>query len=353
MPTIADIARKAGVSKAAVSYAFNDPTRLSNGTVERILAVADELAYSPNPVARSMSIGRTGTLGVLVPQPLPEMLRNPFFAQFLEGVAQAAGEAELPILLVPPIRGSLERAISAAAVDGFLTLGLETFRPTMHVLERRRLPYVMVDGDPVDGVACVNIDDEGGAYQAMRAVLDRGHRRIGILGIRSPQRGKWERYVGTLRRRMAGYVRALNENGFTVDGETVRLTECVVSEAGGSAGFRRLRTRGFRPTAIVAMSDVIALGAAEEASKGGLGVPSEISIVGFDDISEAALVRPALTTIRQPTTKKGETAAELLVQLVNRKITWRHIVLDTTLIIRDSVASAPDQASPQLPPVTQ
>jgi DNA-binding LacI/PurR family transcriptional regulator len=340
MPTIADIARKAGVSKASVSYAFNDPSRLSNGTVERILAAAEELAYSPNPVARSMSIGRTGTLGVLVPQPLPEMLRNPFFAQFLDGVAQVAGEAELPLLLVPPIRGSMEGAISSAAVDGFLTLGLETFRPTMHVLERRRLPYVMVDGDPVDGVACVNIDDEGGAFQAMRAVLDRGHRRIGILGIRSPQRGKWEKYVGTLRRRMTGYVRALAEDGLAIDGESVRLTECDVSEEGGRAGFRRLRKRGTQPTAIVAMSDVIALGALEEALEAGIRVPDDLSFVGFDDIPEATWVRPALTTIRQPATEKGSTAAGLLVQLVNRNGDPRHVVLDTTLIERRSIGPA-------------
>lgn len=339
MPTIADIARKAGVSKAAVSYAFNDPARLSGATVERILAVAEELQYTPNPIARSMSNGRTGTLGVLVPQPLPEMLRNPFFAQFLDGVAQVAGEAELPLLLVPPIKGSMERAVSAAAVDGFLTLGLETFRPTMHLLERRRLPYVMVDGDPESGAACVNVDDEGGAYQAMKAVLARGHRRIGLLGIRSPQRGQWRKYVGTLQRRMTGYLRALSEYGLTIDGHDVRLTECEVDEAGGRMGFRRLWKH--HPTAIVAMSDVIALGAMEEARELGLALPEQVSFVGFDDIREAAWVQPALTTIRQPMTEKGATAAGLLVRLIQKEDAAARIVLDTTLIERASIAPPP------------
>jgi DNA-binding LacI/PurR family transcriptional regulator len=338
MPTIADIARTAGVSKTSVSYALNDPARLSQATVARILAVAEELQYTPNPVARSMSKGRTGTLGVLVPQPLPEMLRNPFFAQFLDGVAQVAGEAELPLLLVPPIRGSMERAVSEAAVDGFLTLGLETFRPTMHLLERRRLPYVMVDGDPQDGVACVNIDDEGGAYLAMKAVLARGHRRVGLLGIRSPQRGQWSKYVGTLRRRMAGYLRALAEHGLEIDGHDLRLTECEVSEAGGRAGFRRLWKHGPHPTAIVAMSDVIALGAMEEALESGASVPADVSFVGFDDIREAAWVRPALTTIRQPMAEKGSTAAALLVRLVQKEQAAAQIVLETRLIERSSVA---------------
>lgn len=338
MSTIADIAKRAGVSKASVSYALNDPSRLSSATVARILAIAEELAYSPNPVARSMSSGRTGTLGVLVPQPLPEMLRNPFFAEFLGGVAAIAGDAEFPLLLVPPVRGSMERAVSAAAVDGFITLGLETFRPTMHLLERRRLPYVMVDGDPQDGVACINIDDEGGAHLAMQAVVQRGHRRIGMLGIRSPQRGRWEKYAGTLRRRMNGYVRALEEHGLSLDGDQIRLVECDVSEAGGRIGFRRLWKHGPRPTAIVAMSDVIAFGALEEAQEIGISAPDELSIVGFDDIRESAWIRPALTTIHQPATEKGAAAAELLVRLVQKEQIATHVVLETRLIERASVA---------------
>ena len=339
MATITDIARKAGVSKTAVSYAFNDPSRLANGTVARIRAVAEELGYSPNPVARSMSLGRTGTIGVLVPQPLPEVLKNPFFAEFLEGVAAAAGEAELPIMLVPPIRGSVQHAVNGAAVDGFLTLGLETFRPAVHLLERRGRPYVMVDGDPVDRVACVNVDDEGGAYEVMRHVLAHGHRDVGILGIRSPQRGRWTQYVGTLRRRMSGYGRALAEVGLGMDSPYVRLTECDVSEEGGRAGFGRLWKRASRPTALVAMGDLIAVGALEAALDAGLDVPRQLSVVGFDDIPESRWVRPALTTVHQPVREKGRVAAELLIDLLRGMAAPRHIMLETRLVERHSVAS--------------
>lgn len=336
--TITDIARRAGVSKTAVSYAFNDPSRLANGTVDRILAAAEELGYSPNPVARSMSIGRTGTVGVLVPQPLPEVLKNPFFAEFLEGVAEATGKAELPIMLVPPIRGSMQRAVNGAAVDGFLTLGLETFRPTVHILERRGRPYVMVDSEPTEGVACVNVDDEGGAYAAMRHVLARGHRAVGILGIRSPQRGQWAKYVGTLKRRMAGYARALAEVGLGLDSPTVRLTECDVSEEGGRAGFARLWRRAPRPTAVVAMSDLIAVGALEAAIDAGLGVPGDLSVVGFDDIPQARWVRPALTTVAQPGREKGCVAADMLIARLQGTTEPRHVVLATRLVERQSVA---------------
>jgi alanine racemase len=338
--TIADIALRAGVSKTAVSYAFNDPSRLAKGTVERILAVAEELGYSPNPVARSMSIGRTGTIGVLVPQPLPEMLQNPFFAEFLEGVAEAAGKADLPIMLVPPIRGSMQHAVNGAAVDGFLTLGLEAFRPTMHILERRGRPYVMVDSDPSEGVACVNVDDEGGAYAAMRHVLNKGHRDIGILGIRSPQRGQWQKYVGTLKRRMTGYVRALAEAGLGMDSAGVRLTESDVSEEGGRAAFGRLWKRGRRPTALVAMGDLIAVGALEAALQAGVVVPGDLSIIGFDDIPEARWVSPALTTVRQPAREKGCVAAELLIGLLSGAAAPCQIKLETQLVKRQSVAPA-------------
>jgi alanine racemase len=335
--TITDIARRAGVSKTAVSYAFNDPARLGEETVRRIKAVADELGYSPHPVARSMSTGRTGTIGVLVPQPLTEMLKNPFVAEFLEGVAAATERVELPILLVPPVRGSVEHAVNGAAVDGFLTLGLELFRPTMHVLGRRGRPFVMVDSEPADGVACVNVDDEGGAYAAMRHVLDEGHRRIGILGIRSPQRGRWEKYVGTLKRRMNGYRRALDEVGLQINAGGVRLTECDVTEEGGRVGFRRLWKGTHRPTALVAMGDLIAVGALEAALEARLVLPAELSIVGFDDIPEARWVRPALTTIRQPAREKGRVAAELLIDLLAGRGEPRHVVLETHLVERDSV----------------
>lgn len=336
-PTISDVARRAGVSKTAVSFAFNNPSRLATETVERIRTTAEELGYSPDPVARSMSTKRTGTIGLLVPQTLPEMARNPFFAKFLEGLAEVTTEAELPVLLVPPLRGSMERAVNGAAVDGFITLGLETFRPTMHVLERRGLPYVMVDSDPTQAIACINVDDAEGAYQAMHHVLERGHRRVAILGIRSPRRGQWEKYVGTLRRRMEGYVRALGEFGLEM-GSEVRLTECEVSEQGGRTGLGRVWRRRPRPSALVAMSDIIALGAMQEAQGMGISMPEELSVVGFDDIPEAQWARPRLTTVRQPAREKGRIAAGLLVELLGGAKRTDHLVLGTALVVRDSVA---------------
>ena len=334
--TITDIAAAAGVSKASVSYTFNNPDRVAAATAQRIHSTAERLGYVPNPLARSMSNGRTGTFGVLVPQALEDVLANPFFADFLGGVAATVQDAGYSILLVPPVKGSVERAVGNAAVDGFLTLGLETFRPTMHVLERRQLPYVMVDSEPVIGLACVNVDDVGGAYDAMRLVLRAGHRRIALLGIRSPQRGRWHDYTGTLRRRMTGYVRALDEYGLSLERSTVRLIETEVSAQGGRAALLRLMRRHPHPTAIVAMSDLIAIGALEEALSQGLRVPHDLAVVGFDDIPQAEWVRPALSTVRQPSHEKGRLAAQLLVDLVTGDAEPRHVILPTRLVVRET-----------------
>src|SRR5450759_2634184 len=103
-PNIKDIAEKAGVSKTAVSFAFNNPNRLSEATVQQILKIAEEMGYNPDPVARSMSTGKTGTIGLLLPQPIPEIIRNPSMPEFIEGIGEVCNEASLSLLLVPPLK---------------------------------------------------------------------------------------------------------------------------------------------------------------------------------------------------------------------------------------------------------
>lgn len=336
---IKDIAQKAGVSKTAVSFAFNNPSRLSEATVQQILAIAEEMGYSPDPVARSMSTGRTGTIGLLLPQPMPEIVRNPYFPEFLEGIGEVCTHAGLSLMLVSPMKGSMRRAIVNAAVDGFLTLGLEEYKATMVVLRQRGVPFVTVDSDPIEGVPAINVDDAGGACQAMRHVLAMGHRQIAILPIRSGKQGHYREYVGTLGARMHGYLQALEEYGLSVNGRSVRLVECTSSETGGMEGFQSLWKSRHRPTAIVAMSDIIAIGAIKAAIAAGLQVPRDLSVVGFDDITLASLIQPALTTVAQPSREKGEIAARELVKLLESNLEPLHQVLPTRLVERATVCT--------------
>jgi len=337
--TISEIARRAGVSKTAVSFAFNYPERLSEETLQRILAVAEEVGYAPDPVASNLKTRRTGCIGILVPQPIPIITRNPHTLAFIEGVGEVCHEAGMSLMLVPPLKGNLRRAILRAAVDGFLTLGLETFRGTMVVLQQRGIPFVMVDSDPTPGIPCVNIDDEAGAYAAMSYTLQRGHRRIAILGIRSGHHGDYRKYAGTLQRRVAGYARALAEVGLSLEDPDVRLVECECDAEGGDAGFRAVWQSRWQPTAIVAMADIIAIGVLRAARELNVPVPEDVSLIGYDDIEASSLTCPALTTIRQPAVAKGRTAARLLIRWIeDAAFTAEHVTLPVELVVRESFA---------------
>jgi DNA-binding LacI/PurR family transcriptional regulator len=337
--TIRGIAEKAGVSATSVSFAFNNPSRLPEATVQRILEVAEELGYIPDPVARSMSTGRTGTLGLLVPQPFTEVVRNPYLYEFLEGVAEVCTAAGYSLMIVPPLEGSVRRAISVSAVDGFLTLGLELFKSTMVVLSRREVPFVMVDSDPVEGVPAVNIDDESGAFEVMAHVLQAGHGDIAILGIRSGKEGRYQEYSGTLGKRMKGYLKALATYNLEIDQRRIQLIECSSTISGGQEGFRQIWKKKNSPTAVVAMSDVIAIGVMYAAKQKGLKVPEDLSVAGFDDISMSKLINPELTTVAQPTQEKGRLAADLLVKFIRGECGPSHHILNTKLVIRASVSS--------------
>lgn len=337
--TISEIAKQAGVSKTAVSFAFNDPARLPEGTVQRILSVAEALGYMPNPVARSLSNSRTGNIGLLFPQPLPDILANPYTLDLLRGVGKACDADGYNMMLVSPILGSMHHAISGAAVDGFLTIGLEHYKSTIALLERREIPYVMVDSEPYKGAPCVNVDDTPGAYAAMKHVLDHGHRRIAILGIESGKFGRFETYVGTIHRRMVGYRAALAERGLDVDGEQVQLIECICTQEGGSAGFDAVWQSPNPPTAIVCMADIIAVGVLDSAQARGVQVPHDLSVIGFDDLELSRWTNPPLTTVAQPVEEKGLFAAQLLLQTLQDPALLTHHAFPTRLVTRASVAN--------------
>jgi len=338
--TINDIAKQAGVSKTAVSFAFNRPGRLSPETARRILAVAHEMGYMPNPVARSLNTRRTQALGVIVPQDIPTVLSNPFFAELLSGIGEGCQAAGMSLVLVPPMRGSLVEAAYAALIDGCIVTGLNANDQVVRALRQRRIPFVMLDADAPEDIACVQVDDYQGAYLAMQHVLALGHRYIAIATF-EPFTGRIEDYHGTLRHRFEGYRDALLEAGLSL--EHVSVIECQCSLAGGREAFRILVDLCPRPTALVALSDVIAFGVIDAAHQAGWRVPEHLSVVGFDDLEVSQLLRPALTTVRQPTHEKGRRAAELFIQMMcaaDEAASPRHIKLPVTFIVRESSARA-------------
>jgi len=336
--TISQIAKEAGVSKTAVSFAFNDPSQLSSNTVRHIHEIAEQLGYTPDPIARSMTTRRTNALGLLLPQDIATALANPFYAQFIRGMGHVCGRVGLTLMLVPPLWGSMLKAIPHATVDGFVVVGLEVDRGEIQLMRRRDVPFVMVDSEAPADVPSVNVDDRSGARAVMSHVLDQGHRRIAMICIESGKAGQIEEYTGTLAARLAGYREALEARGLALDSADVQVLEAATSWEGGQAAFDQLWGSGRRPTAIVAMSDIMAIGVMDAAKARGLQLPRDLSVAGFDDLPDARHMLPGLTTVRQPVEEKGRLAADVLVAALAKSDAIDHHILPTELVIRQSVA---------------
>src|SRR5690349_1438501 len=240
--TIADVAEAAGVSKTAVSFAFNNPERLGQATLERVLGVAQDLGYTPHPAARALSTKRSGTIGLLVPQRLATVFGNPFVSELIQGLGEQCDEHDLTLLLVPPLDGSLEQAIRMVSVDGFISLGLSPDDSAVRVVARLGIPNVLVDSEGSADHPAVNIDDEGGAEAAARHVLDLGHRRIAIL-VLPPVRAQKD-LSPSVTRRLAGYRKAIDSAG--APEPTTVITG--ISVAAGGRAFESLPSGRRGPT---------------------------------------------------------------------------------------------------------
>lgn len=334
-PTSNDVAKAAGVSRSAVSFAFNSPEKLSEATRVRILAAATELNYAPNTLARMLKAGQSHSLGVLLPQNLARVLENPYYARFLTGVGQVCDEQGYTMLLTPPLRDSMLKAIPYAAVDGFVVCGLEHDRGEVAELKRHGIPFVLVDSSPREDVSSVDVDDEAGAFEAMQHVLDLGHRRIAVLSLDPGPEVAERGYRGPLARRMAGMERALESAGLQLG--DISLVEVPVTRMDGFRATKKIMAQD-PPTAIVAMSDILAFGALDALHDLNLSVPGDVTVTGYDDLPESSWMRPRLTTVRQAITTKGRTAADLLFSAIRGEDQHPHQLLGTHLIVRDSTA---------------
>lgn len=336
-PTIKDIALKAGVSKTTVSFAINDPGRISVETYNRVMAVVAELDYVPDPVARTLTTKRLGALGLLLPQPVTEALRNPYLCEVIRGIGEVCEEHELSLTMLPPIEGRIIEAARRTFVDGLLTIGVGPEHEAVGVLRRRRVPFVTIDGAAVDGTVNVGIDDAAAAYDLMKHVLGLGHRSLAILAIRSATLSLCEKRFSLVSdRRLAGFARALAELNLGLDSPGIDVLPVECSLEGGAEAALGILARGrSAPTAVLAMADIIALGVYEACRRLRLSVPEWLSVVGFDDIPESERSLPALTTVRQPGRGKGSAAGALVIQLLAGAAP-AHLTLPASLVLRES-----------------
>jgi DNA-binding LacI/PurR family transcriptional regulator len=334
--TSSDVAAAAGVSRSAVSFAFNNPQRISVATRERILAAAEQLGYAPSTLGRMLQAGTTGSIGVLLPQGLGRILENPYYSRFLMGAGQVCDQEGYTLLLTPPLRDSVLKAIPYAAVDGFVVCGLEADRGEVAELTRRGIPFVLIDSDRLEGAPSVEVDDRGGAREVARFLLDLGHRRLAVLSMDPGAEVSVRGYRGPLARRLAGIADALTDFGLTM--ADVRLAEVPVTRSEGYRATVGLMSGDEPPTAVLALSDVLAYGAVDALQELAIRVPAEVSVTGFDDLAESAWFRPRLTTVRQPIVTKGRMAADFLISAIRGEAQHPHQTLGTSLIVRESTA---------------
>jgi DNA-binding LacI/PurR family transcriptional regulator len=342
--TLATIAEELGVSRMTVSNAYNRPEKLSAELRERVLATAKRLGYSgPDPLAATLRRGHVGALGLLFDDPLTYAFTDPAAVLFFEGVAAVGERERVGLVLVPGLLGRPAETdlTRTALVDGFVAYTDVIDDRRLDVVEERGLPLVVVDGPPREGAPSVGIDDRGAARAAAEHLLERGHRDIGIVafplspdGYEGPsdlERQAAGRYFCT-RERLIGMRAAFEAAG--LDWAAVPMEERAPH--GRDAGRRAataLLDRDERPTALLAMSDELAIGALQAAAERGLDIPGDLSVIGFDDTPAAAEAQ--LTTIWQPHREKGETAARMLLEPDAQPA---RVVLPTRLVKRASTA---------------
>ncbi|MFI7706465.1 LacI family DNA-binding transcriptional regulator [Nonomuraea sp. NPDC049480] len=344
--TLQTIADRLGVSRATVSYAFSRPDQLSAGLRQRILEVADELGYAgPNPTARSLRLGRAGALGLIFSETLAYAFADPYAIGFFQGIATAAEDAGVGLLILPLPHGDRRsETVRDAVVDAFCVVSLPDGHPALAEVLARKLPVVIVDEPYVPGHPFVGIDEPAAGAAAARHVLELGHRRIGVamVGLHDDGYTGWadrERQGGAvfeaMRRRREGYQSGCEEAG--LDWEDVPFYEVARnSRAAGRKAGHALLGRDPRPTAILANTDVLALGVLDAAADLGLEVPGELSVMGFSD---SAAEEAGLTTIRQAKQEIGETAGRLL--LSGGTAEPERLLFPHELIVRSSTAPPP------------
>lgn len=334
--TLATIAAHLGVSRSTVSNAYNHPDQLSPSLREKILATALDLGYTgPDPVARRLRQRKAGAIGVLFAESLQRAFADSASVLFLEGIASASEEADSGMLLIPA-KPSEESAqvVQGAIVDGFILYSIPPGHPFVEAALRRRLPIVCVDQTRIEGVSWVGIDDFEASKQAAQHLVDLGHRKIAVLvfglGIGTDADTPSVSSV-----RLDGYRSALEAAGISWD--SVSVIECSSNTQADGASAASVILSTHSATGVLCTSDELALGVIDAARKRSVSVPSQLSVVGFNDLPAAAHCDPPLTTIRQPLVDKGKEAARLLISTAQAGQAGS-IHLDAKLVVRGSTA---------------
>ncbi|MFC5665215.1 LacI family DNA-binding transcriptional regulator [Kitasatospora misakiensis] len=333
--TIAQVAEEAGVSAMTVSNVMNGKPGASEETRRRVTEVAARLGYRPNVSARNLKAGRTGLIGLVALD-----LTSQYGLEILRGVADELAGAERELLVNATYQDAVRETeriefLGRGLVDGVLMIAPVLEDKTVELLRRRNLPCVIIDPRRLDvALPRLSVDNYHGMRLGTQHLIDLGHTRIAYI--------RGEEDLESTALRYQGFQDAMRLAGLEVDERLV--AECDFSYTCGFRTASRLITE-HRPTAIVAGADLMALGAVDAARANGLDVPTDFSVVGFDDLPQAAQTFPGLTTVRQPLHDMGQKAARALLSLIDgQQLLMDHMQVGTELVVRNSTAPPPGDA---------
>ncbi len=342
---LADVAKAAGVSQGTASNVFSRPEVVREEVREHVLETAKRLGYAgPSLTGRLLRAGKVNAIGVAVVEPLAYFFNDPWARALLAAVSQVCDASGTGLALVSAKdRHKLDWNIKSALVDGFILLCVEGGEKLVQLTRERQLPFVALALNDEDAsIPSISVDNLGGAAVAARHLAELGHRRFGVLATELSDdhvgpvsvAGIGRAMYSTSRDRALGYWQALE--AFGIGREDVPIFETLNDKPSVEAGLDYLFSAPEPPTAILAMSDNIALLAINWLRARGLSVPQDVSVIGFDGVPEGGMVEPGLTTMAQPF---AEIAQRAVQAVLHDAIPAEREMIDVTLIVRGSTTA--------------
>lgn len=332
-----DIAKLAGVSSATVSRVINGSNLVRPETVERVRKVIEEVKFFPNNNATTLKYGRSSTYGLIIPD-----ITNPFFPEFIKCFEQIVVEKDQEMLMATTdfhsnrMQQSIRRML-IRKVDGVALLASEIETEPFESLMHNRVPLVTMDrGHIAHGLSDVTINNKSGMDQALQHLKEFRHKKIGYIG------GSAGLTISD--HRVKAFIRAMKRVDLVPRPEFIKVGNYRIT--GGMAAMTELLSLEDRPTAVLTANDLTAIGGMRAAMKMGFSIPSDLSIIGFDDIEMSDIVHPPLTTLRLPRHELAKAFFDALEHLKNNPhaLGEQHSV-KTTLVVRESTGPAPKRVA--------
>jgi len=333
--TLKDVAKKAGVGIGTASRVLNNQDHVSSDKRERVLKAIEELNYKPDAIARSLKTKSTRNIGVILND-----ITNPFYSEVFRGLEQEAKDSDYSIVFIDLFLQDddwIENVLSfyKSKVDGIVFFGSSVTDEILHACQAYKLPFVYASASMslsatyTDDIYSVDIDNVKAAYDATIAMIEYGHKEIAlILGHEDDLNSTYYRKIG--------FDKAMKENGFEVNPDWVKYGD--FSFESGYVAMQKMLAGDVRPTAVFAISDLMAIGAAKAILEIGLNIPNDVSVMGYDGIKNSEYYFPQISTVIQPRYEMGRLSCEKIIKLIRKEtIEESQTILNHKVVMRDSM----------------